>query len=206
MFQHDCLDTCCFECLTYMCFVFLYLPLFSAVEHVSRGKALYTYYYYNDYDDDDNDSNNYNDDNSIERRNSRFFTICSLCRELSPRRTLKWPVSNRVQITCNTPSAYHVQHVVYHVVRRDSSAIKFDRVEIEFIFALFYRLNEWPMKYGELDRTHSSNRSKGETEVGAATLLGNLRPALSDILVGGIHKRCEGRGRPWCTWRRFTEA
>ena len=38
MFQH-CLDTC-FECLICMCFVILYLPLFSAVEHVSHGKAL----------------------------------------------------------------------------------------------------------------------------------------------------------------------
>ena len=29
---------------------------------------------------------------------------------------------------------YHVQHVVRYVVRRDSSAIKFDRVEIAFVF------------------------------------------------------------------------
>ena len=40
MFQHYYLDTYCFECLTFMCFVFLYLHLFSAVEHVSHGKAL----------------------------------------------------------------------------------------------------------------------------------------------------------------------
>ena len=33
------LDTC-FECLIRMCFVFLYLPLFSATEHVSHGQAL----------------------------------------------------------------------------------------------------------------------------------------------------------------------
>ena len=38
--QHDCLDTCCFECPICMCFAFLYLPLFSATEHVSHGKAL----------------------------------------------------------------------------------------------------------------------------------------------------------------------
>ena len=37
---------------------------------------------------------------------------------------------NRVQITYNTSSACHVQCVVSHVVRRDSSAIKFHRVEI----------------------------------------------------------------------------
>ena len=40
MFQHDYLDTFCFECLIYMCFGFLYLHLFSAIEHVSHGKAL----------------------------------------------------------------------------------------------------------------------------------------------------------------------
>ena len=40
MFEHDCLDTCCFQCLIYMCFAFLYLHLFSTIEHVSHGKAL----------------------------------------------------------------------------------------------------------------------------------------------------------------------
>ena len=46
--------------------------------------------------------------------------------------------------------ANHVQHierlssatcVTYHVVLRGSSAVKFDRVEIAFILALFYWLN-----------------------------------------------------------------
>ena len=38
MFQHDYFDTCCFECLICMCFVFLYLHLFSAVDlfHMER--------------------------------------------------------------------------------------------------------------------------------------------------------------------------
>ena len=40
LFQHDYLDTCCFGCLICMSFVFLYLHLFSAIEHVSHGKAL----------------------------------------------------------------------------------------------------------------------------------------------------------------------
>ena len=31
MFQHDYLAICCFECLICMCFVFLYLHLFSSV-------------------------------------------------------------------------------------------------------------------------------------------------------------------------------
>ena len=73
----------------------------------------------------------------MERRNSRFVTISSLRCKLFPTHMLKWPRRNRVQITCNTPSAYHVQPAACHLVRRDSSAIKFDRVEISFILALF---------------------------------------------------------------------
>ena len=34
------LDTYCFERLICMCFVFLYLHLFSAIQHVLHGKAL----------------------------------------------------------------------------------------------------------------------------------------------------------------------
>ena len=59
----------------------------------------------------------------------------SLRHELSLTCTLKWPGRNRVQITCNTSSAYHVHPAVYHLVRRDSSAIKFDRVEIAFYYS-----------------------------------------------------------------------
>ena len=40
MFGHDCLDACCYGCLICMCFVFLYLHLFSATDHVSHGEAL----------------------------------------------------------------------------------------------------------------------------------------------------------------------
>ena len=50
--------------------------------------------------------------------------------------TLKRPGRNRVQITCNTSSAFYLEHIVCYVLRRDSSAIKFDRVEIAFILAL----------------------------------------------------------------------
>ena len=58
-------------------------------------------------------------------------------RELSPTPTLKWPRHNRVQITCNTSSANHLQHVC-HLVQRDSSA--FDRVGIAFILTLLFGL------------------------------------------------------------------
>ena len=40
MFHNDYLDTCCFECLICVYFVFLYLHLFSTIEHVSHGKVL----------------------------------------------------------------------------------------------------------------------------------------------------------------------
>ena len=39
-FEHECLDTSYFGCLICMCFIFLYLHLFSTIEHVSNGKAL----------------------------------------------------------------------------------------------------------------------------------------------------------------------
>ena len=40
-----------------------------------------------------------NNNNRIQRRYSRFFTVSSQRRELSPTRTLEWPRRNRVQIT-----------------------------------------------------------------------------------------------------------
>ena len=66
--------------------------------------------------------NNNNNNNRIQRRNSRFFTISSLRREASPTRTLKWPGNNCVQITCNTFSAYHVQHVVIRATWYEETA------------------------------------------------------------------------------------
>ena len=40
MFEHDCLDACCFGYLICKCFIFLYLHLFSATENASHGEAL----------------------------------------------------------------------------------------------------------------------------------------------------------------------
>ena len=95
-------------------------------------------------------ANNSNNSNRIERCNSRFLqSPHSLRRELSPTRTHKWPGYNHVQITCNTSSAYHMQPAVCHLVWRDSSAIKFDRVEIAFILALFYWLEPLTNEGGE---------------------------------------------------------
>ena len=86
--------------------------------------------------------NSNNNNNHIQRRYSRFFTISSKRRELSPTRALKWPGRSRVQITCKCPALITCKcHVTCHLVQRDSSAVKFDRVEITFISALFYWLN-----------------------------------------------------------------
>ena len=76
-----------------------------------------------------------NNNNRFQRRYSRFFTISSQRRELSPTRTLKWSRRNRVQITCNTSSAYHVQHAMFRATWYEGTAqlFKFDRVEIAFI-------------------------------------------------------------------------
>ena len=82
--------------------------------------------------------NNNNKSNRVKRRKSRFVSISSLRIELSPTCTLKWSGRNRVQITCSISSAYEVRGVVCHVVRRDRSGIKFDRVENDSILALFY--------------------------------------------------------------------
>ena len=94
----------------------------------------YYYYYYN----------NNNNNNRTEMHNSRFFTISSLRREPSPTRTFKWPKRDHVQIMWNTSKFERLSRATCdtcHMVQRDSSAIKFDRVEIAFILALFYWLN-----------------------------------------------------------------
>ena len=94
-------------------------------------------------------NNDNNNSNCTERNNSRFATISSLRNELSPTCTLKWLGCNRVQITCKTSSAYHMQPAVCYLVRRDSSAIQFDRVETAFILALFYWLKPLTDEGGE---------------------------------------------------------
>ena len=79
------------------------------------------------------------DNNRIQRCYSRFFTISSQRRELSPERTLKWPRRNRVQITCNTSSAYHVLHVVLRATRYEGTAHLLSLTELKsHLFELYY--------------------------------------------------------------------
>ena len=89
-------------------------------------------------DDGDNDDSHNNNDTEMSK--SRFFTISSLLRQLSPSHTLKWPGRNRVQITWNTSTAYHMQYDARRVERRGTSAIKLDGADITFISTLFHWL------------------------------------------------------------------
>ena len=80
-------------------------------------------------------SNN-NNNNRIQRHYSRFFTTVWNVRSSGPGAIVcKSRATHRALVTCKC-------HVTCHLVWRDSSAIKFDRVEIAFIWALFYWLNQ----------------------------------------------------------------
>ena len=84
-------------------------------------------------------TNNNNNNNCIQRRNSRLFTISSQRRQPFPTRTLKWPGRNRVQITCNTSSAYHVQHVLLRATWYEGTAQLLSLTELKSnLFELYF--------------------------------------------------------------------
>ena len=65
---------------------------------------------------------------------------------------LKWQGRNCVQVTCNTLGACHVHHV-FQVVRRGSSAVEFDRVEIALSFVFFSETHSLMKQGRELEYT-----------------------------------------------------
>ena len=68
-----------------------------------------------------------------------IFTISSLRREPSSTCTLKWPGRNRVQITCNTSSAYHMQHVVLRATWYEGTAQLLSLTEYKsLLFQLYF--------------------------------------------------------------------
>ena len=82
---------------------------------------------------------NNDNNNRIQRRKLRFFRISSLRREPYPTRTLKWTGRNRVQITCNTSSAYHVQHVVLRATWYEGTAQLLSLTECKsHLFELYF--------------------------------------------------------------------
>ena len=82
---------------------------------------------------------NNNNSNRIQRHNLRFFAISSLRCASSPIRMLKWPGLNCVQITCNTLSAYHMQHVVLGATWYEGTAQLFSLTELKsHLFELYF--------------------------------------------------------------------
>ena len=82
-----------------------------------------------------------------------IFLASSLRREPSPTRTLKWPGLNRVQITCNTSSAYHLKHVVLRTTWCDVTAQLLRLTEFKSrLFELYFigRTINWWRKGGHL--------------------------------------------------------
>ena len=80
---------------------------------------------------------------------------------------LKWLGYNHVQIICSTSSAYRVQRVVSHVVRRDSSAVQLDRVEIVFISGLVLlaeTITRWRMLPIKNNRKNNSNSDNNDDD------------------------------------------
>ena len=86
-----------------------------------------------------NNNNNNNNNNCFQRRSLRFLTVSSQRHELSPTRTLKWPRCNHVQITCNTSSAYHVQHVILCATWYEGTAQLLSLTELKsHLFELYF--------------------------------------------------------------------
>ena len=125
-------------------------------------QSLYMSRVFDQNDDNNNNTTINNNNNRIQRRNSRFFTISSQRRELSPTHTLKWPRRNRVQITCNTLSAYHVQHVVLRVIWYEGTAqllclteLKSHLFELYFVGSIIKPMNGVSLLYIMLEIHHS---------------------------------------------------
>ena len=75
------------------------------------------------------------------------------------------PGASVYKIMRNTLSSYHMQRIMCHVMRRDSSAIKFDRAEIIFILALFFLAEPLVAEGGEETRVPGENPWQQASEV-----------------------------------------
>ena len=86
-----------------------------------------------------NNNDNDNNNSRIQRRNSIFFLQSPHCAAKRLQHTFKWPGHNRVQITCNTSSAYHVQHAVLRVTWYEGTAQLLSLAELKsHIFELYF--------------------------------------------------------------------
>ena len=131
--------------------------------------------------------------NRIERRNSRFLTISSLRRELTPTRTQSCP--NHVRLSRARRRA------TCHVKRRDSSAVKFDWVEIAFILGYFIGWTIQPMKVGR--KPEYPEKTTGDE-------LQKMR-CIPMVYTHGVYLWCENAVYtygvyPWCIPMVYTYA
>ena len=85
--------------------------------------------------------NNNDNNNRIPRRNSRLLQSPHCTTNCLQHVRSSGPGAIVCKSRATHPALINAICVTCHVVRRDSSAIKFDRVEIAFIGALFYWLN-----------------------------------------------------------------
>ena len=106
------------------------------------------------------------------------YLAISLHCKLPPIHTLKWPGRSSMHITCNTLIAYHVQHAMCHLVGRDSSDTKFDRVEIAFIWALLYWLKPLTHEYFNVKKIKDSIELRKQWQW--VSLLNNFHVTLND--------------------------
>ena len=79
------------------------------------------------------------------------------------RATCHVPHGTKGQLCANTSIACHMQHVMCHMVQRDSSATKSGRVEIAFILALLFSLAE-TINLWRKDQKKNKNYFKRKTK------------------------------------------
>ena len=83
-----------------------------------------------------------------------FFTISSLCHKLSPTHTPPQPQCSHVPLLFITPTAFQVQHIMFHMVQMVSSGFNFDELKLNLFFVLFYWLKLLTSEGGETIGIH----------------------------------------------------
>ena len=135
-----------------------------------------------------------------------IFTISTLRSSLT--RTLTCSESNRVQVMCNASNAYHVQHVVFHEVRRGWSTIKFNRVSVFccccfFLIGLNHSIGNAIGPYENLLTSVNRRKLKWHGHVTRSSVL--AKTILQGTVQGGRRrgkqrKRWEDNISEWTEW------
>ena len=134
--------------------------------------------------------------NHIQRHNSRFLRISSLCRELSPTCMLKWPGRNHVQIISNTESAYHGQNVALRAMWYERTAQLLSLTELKLhLFELYFI--GWTINRCRREGNRSTRRKPLATSFRKCHI---LKPEdLSPKQASNLHNSIGGRlGKQTC--------